>query len=272
LRDRIGMSEIPESWVTIQDMSDDEARQYIRNSLTRSKTRNLMKEAEHYFDDYKASGLSKTEYAIKVGKDNAEMSRILSRMNTGPAIQEFIGKSSLSASIVDEILKTHPDYTLSYLQTAETKGWNTEDTREHLRGDVGDDGKSVVRNPKTKLYDAELKKMPMIDRGAIAKILEDLVQSYNKVATHLESSGYPELSFFVSTSIIKSVMKVKNMFDGTHNIIPKDRTQPIIRVNAVRQWVLDPDPLLRQRRQKQIERTANKIYDTRGEVPIRTYI
>ena len=259
IRDVLKMAEISKEWVIVEEMDDSQARQYIRNSLTRSKNRNLMKEATHFYDDYKDSGLTITEYAECIGKDGAEVSRILSRVNTGPAIQDFIGKTSLPASVVDEILKTHPQYTLSYLQVAETKGWNTEQTREHMRNDADEEGKSVVENPKTKTYEKELKGMSMAERAAVARVIEEVAVSFDRVSRYLEGLKCKELSLYVSSSLVKEVMKTKNMFEGVRNIIPKDRTQPIIRTNTVRGWMLEGDAKQRAERLSEVSKIVRQV-------------
>ena len=236
-RDVLKMKSIPSEWVEIREMTDDDVRQYIRNSLTRSKHKNLMKEAQHYFADKNTKNMSLKEYADSVGKDVAEMSRILSRMNTPDNVKSFIGKTSMPPSVVDEILKTHPQFTLDYLKKAEVEGWNTSTARDHVQSDRTESGGSVVENPKSKPYEEELKKMSIEERGGVASVLADIIGNYGKIAKYLEREGYPQLSEYVYSESVKNVSKMKNLFEGVHNIIPRDTSKPIYRVNVVRDFV-----------------------------------
>lgn len=236
-KDILKLQYIPSHWTEQVHMSDDEVRQYIRNSLTRSKNKDLMREAHHYYTDKERKGMSLTEYAESVGKSISEMSRILTRVNTPRSVQDFISQTTLPASVVDEVLKVKPQYALEYLKEAEDNQWNTTKARERMSGDRTVDGGSVVENPKTKPYDEELKRMDMDTRVAISKMLEDIIIKYAKMSKYLNSNGYSELSEYMYGDSVKTVTKMKNLFEGVHNIIPRDPTKPIYRVNLVRDYV-----------------------------------
>jgi len=233
----LNMTTVPESWVTVRNMSDDEARNYIRTSLTRSKNKDLMKEAYHYFEDKREKGMDTVEYAESVGKNIAEMYRILNRINTPQSVQTFISNTTLPASVVDEVLKAKPQFALEYLKEAEDKQWNTTNTRERMNTDRTENGDSVIDKPKTKPYEEELNRMSMEERGAVSKVLETIVINYAKLSKYLSQSGYSELSNYVYGDSVKNATKMKNLFDGVHNVIPKDRSTPIYRVNLVRDYV-----------------------------------
>ena len=258
-RDLLKMPSVPSKWVEVRDMSDDDVRQYIRNSLTRSKNKNLMREAHHYYTDKEARGMSLNEYATSIGKDVAEMSRILSRVNTSRGVQTFIEKTVLPASVVDEILKVHPEYTLDYLEKAESEKWNTVQAREHMQSDRTEDGGSVVENPKTKPYESELKSMSMEERGAVSMILADIITNYGKLSKFLDREGYGELSTYVYGESVKNITKMKNLFEGVHNVIPKNSDKPIYRVNLVRDYVKKGDITQNRLKIDEVVKKINRI-------------
>lgn len=88
-----------------------------------------------------------------------------------------------------------------------------------------------------KPYINELKKMSMEERGAVAKIFEDVIVQYAKISNYLEDNGYHELANYVYGNSVKNITKTKNLFEGVRSVIPDDRTKPIFRVNALRDYM-----------------------------------
>ena len=95
--------------------------------------------------DYNEFGGTLDEYAVHVGMDKGNLSRILSRNNTYEPVKKFIEKTELPATVIDEILKSKREYTLSYLKEAEINRWDAKTAKERMSTDKGEDNEPVKR-------------------------------------------------------------------------------------------------------------------------------
>ena len=255
----LGIKELEERWVEVRDLSDADVRQYVRSSKIRGSRKNLMKEAEHYLTDYREFGGTLDEYAVHVGMDKGNLSRILSRNNTYEPVKKFIEKTELPATVIDEILKSKREYTLSYLKEAEINRWDAKTAKERMSTDKGEDDEPVKENPRNDWRD-DLEGLNMETRGACGHIVNGAISNLSSVMKQLDLLGQLSAKGKCET-VIKQLVTLRDALYGIHRVVPKDRTQPIEVRNTMREWMLEGDDGTRSGKHKAINEMITEILE-----------
>jgi len=255
------MTAVPPENLDIVEMSDSDVRRYIRSGKIRGSRKDLMKEAELFLADKNESGLGVNEYAKSIGMDRANVSRILSRNNVMyQETKRFISQTMLPASVVDEIIKTKPDYTLSYLREAELNQWSTEKTRDTIKHDITPEGESVIEKPKgLQTQYVELSKdLPVVDRAAVCTILDNSIGNLTKLEVYFNGFGAGKFKRDCEL-LVKRLVKLKSQVEGSRVSVPSDTTKELKRSSPVKDWMLEGGESSRRRKVKDISKRIDEI-------------
>jgi len=182
--------------VDIREISDAEARQYIRSSLTRGRRVDPIKEAEHYLDDFEEAkatneNLSLSNYADGIGVERTKLTRILNRNKLTPLVKDYISKAeNLSPTVIDEIVTKGGGPNI--FKIAEEEGWTQKETREKLKKGMGLDGLLVKTKDYPKMQKSEVHNLSYKERFAVFKILESLALNLYKVSDYIGEKNLPK--------------------------------------------------------------------------------
>ena len=259
---KLGWEGIPLEWVEFREMTDSEARKFIRSSNIRGRSKDLIKEAEHYFKEYeeaKKEGKTLTKLAEELGMDKAKLSRILSRLNFSPEVKEFISRSNLSAGVVDEFVNLKTPYLLDLLKLAEKERWTVATTREKLGKGLTLEGRPIKETRRRELRRKEIYNLTYLERGAIDLYLSSILDSLNKIRSFFKEKKVPSLTKVLEKSL-KDLKKFREEIQGVTFVYnPSTKKREQIK-NELAEWFSKGS---REEREERIKKVKEKIEELR---------
>lgn len=263
---RLGWKSIPLSLIEFREMSDREARRYIVSTNIRGSGKDLIKEAELYYQEYmeaKKEDKTLTELAEEMGMSKSRLSKILSRLNLPQDAKKFISNSNLSAGVVDEFLNVKDPYALSFLERAEKEKWSEKEAREKLKMGVSLDGELVKERSLKESSRSKVYSLTMVERGAVSQRLEVIRQATLGVKEYLNDRGVSDLDKKLD-SLTKNTRSIKREMEGTRYFFnPSTRSSEEVR-NEFRDWLNEGTKEDREEKIRLLNEESRKLVEYKG--------
>lgn len=256
----LGKAEIPNELLDIRDYNDAQVRSYVRSSLTRGSRKDLVKEAELYLEDWKASGLDMKAYAEKIGIDNTMLSKLLKRNNMGLPAKAFVQRNNIYPKVLDEVLMVRPDYIMGYLQRAIEERWTVEDAKLAVKMGVAMDGSPVKDTNRKADIASDVIKLDLVDRATLSQSLSGMLMHLSKSSElcKMRGVGFTAKEFDI---LIAKVGKVKNRVDGSRVVYSQRQGEAVRKLNDVSEWLASGSD---EERMGKVEKVNTRIKEVYG--------